>query len=100
MRYITILLTALFLTACSSSMQSKMQDLSFGMTQDQVRDVLGSDYEVVAASMNKEGKPVQGWKYQNSDKDPAYMVYFVNGKLAQWGNAAALQSIPDLGEPQ
>ncbi|GHC09594.1 hypothetical protein GCM10007047_28610 [Cerasicoccus arenae] len=76
-----------------------MQDLSFGMTQDQVKSELGSSYQVVASSINKDGKTVTGWRYQDSDKDPAYMVYFVDGKLAQWGEANALRSIPDLGDP-
>lgn len=76
-----------------------MQDLQIGMTQDQVRSELGSDYEVVATSMNAKGQTVTGWRYQDSDKDPAYLVYFVNGKLAQFGEASALNSMPELGDP-
>lgn len=69
------------------------------MTPDQVRDELGSDYQVVATSVNKDGQTVSGWKYQESDKDPAYLVYFVNGRLAQFGEASALRSLPELGNP-
>ncbi|MEO0795028.1 MAG: hypothetical protein AAFX93_07700 [Verrucomicrobiota bacterium] len=97
-RALLITLTIALLAGCSS-FSDRIQDLDFGMTEGQVRDELGSDYQVVASSINKEGQKVAGWKYQDSEKDPAYMVYFVDGKLAQWGEAGALRAIPELGNP-
>ncbi|MGE9294936.1 MAG: hypothetical protein ACQKBV_01410 [Puniceicoccales bacterium] len=97
-RIVLLSLLALAFVGCSS-FSSRMQDLSFGMTKEEVTDELGTDYSVAAASMNKQGQRVEAWKYQKSEKDPAYFVYFVNGKLAQWGEASALRAIPELGDP-
>jgi len=98
-RTLFILALALFLTACSS-FSSRMQDLQLGMTESEVRSELGSDYDVVATRINDKGQTMTGWKYQESDKEPAYLVYFVDGKLAQFGEASALQSMPALGTPR
>ncbi|WP_309386508.1 hypothetical protein [Cerasicoccus frondis] len=97
-RIITLLFLSFFLSACASS-SGGVKALNFGMTPDQVREEMGDDYDVVANSINKSGKKVTGWRYTGDKNKPTYMVYFVDGKLAQWGEAGALQSIPDLGDP-
>ncbi|WP_269536922.1 hypothetical protein [Cerasicoccus fimbriatus] len=98
-RIITLVFLCVFLSACSSSKSSGIKALHFGMSPDQVTEEMGDDYNVVANSINQDGKKVTGWRYQGDKDQPSYMVYFVNGKLAQWGEAGALQNIPTLGDP-
>jgi len=88
-----------FLIGCSTSYHNRLQDLTFGMNQSEVRNELGSDYQVVGAKITADGQRIESWKYQDSEEDPAVFVYFVNGKLAQWGDATALANMPSLGEP-
>jgi len=76
-----------------------MQELDFGMTKEEVRAQAGDDYVVLGGRQAPGGKRIEGWRYQESAEAQSYDVYFVNGRLAQWGATDALREFPELGAP-
>ena len=94
----------------------RLSQISLGMTKGEVIQVIGSPYTVRGAVTNKYGQSVEVWEVVLSQpktgrqltnevavtaltfgllspvlatpgKEVAYWLYFVNGRLAQWGEA-------------
>jgi hypothetical protein len=89
---------ALLSLAACSSMEKRSQKLQLGMTKDAAVELLGSDYSVVAARVEADGSPVSVLKFSEGKKKELFL-YFRNNKLAQWGDAAALQAMPPAASP-
>lgn len=91
-------LLALVLASCAT-FSEKTQGLQLGMSEAQVKDRLGSEYQVKASKYAADGQPVEVWQFQDPKSNEIYWVYFKGGKLVQWGTPEAIKSIPDLQGP-
>ena len=92
--FVTVLCAALLLAlAACSSMAKKSQNLRLGMTQQEVVQVLGSDYSTVAARTEPDGTPVAVLKFTEKKAAPLYL-FLRKDKLVQWGDTDVLRSMP------
>ena len=91
-----LLVPATCLLAACATFSDKTQGLQLGMSETQVKDRLGSDYQVKASKYAPDGQPVEVWQFQDPKTNETYWVYFKNDKLVQWGTPEAIKSIPDL----
>jgi len=92
---IALVLVTCLLAACATFSQ-KTQGLQLGMSESQVKEHLGSDYQVKASKYAPDGQPVEVWQFQDPKTNETYWVYFKANKLVQWGTPEAIKSIPDL----
>ena len=89
----TLLMTGLvsFLLSCAVGIK-KMNNLSLGMSKEQVKANVGDSYIIRGAIVNKYNQSVEVWEYDvrkrhsitNAER---YWLYMVDGKLVQWGRA-------------
>jgi len=86
-------LGAVVLLSACSTMSDRTQDLSLGMSKQQVIKVLGKDFTTVGAQASSVNGQVEVLSYKD-DNDGDVLVYFRDGKLVQWGDTAELANIP------
>ena len=86
-------LGAAALCASCSTVSDRTQDLSLGMSKQQVFKILGKDFQTVGAQASSLNGQVEVIRY-NDDQDGELLIYFRDGKLVQWGDTAELANIP------
>jgi hypothetical protein len=89
---LTGLIAAALLSACST-LSTRTQKLSLGMTKDQVVAVLGKDFQTVGAREGSDARKVEVIRYQD-EATGELLCYFRDGKLVQWGDTRALADFP------
>ena len=89
---VTGLCAVVLLSACSS-MSDRTQELSLGMSKQQVTKILGKDFSTVGAQASSLNGQVEVISYKD-DNDGDVLIYFRDGKLVQWGDTAELANIP------
>ena len=72
-------------SGCSTTTAHKLNELNLGMSQADVKSILGDDYVVAAATTDTNGARLQLWDYSDKKTQTEYRLYFKDGKLAQWG---------------
>jgi hypothetical protein len=94
------LLSVLLLAAgCSTPLGKRLNRLELGMSQAQVKKILGDDYVVKASRVDAKGSTLHLWEYRDQKTEESYSIYFKDGVLAQWGTPAKLD-FPELFLPR
>ena len=89
-----VLLALLVLaTGCAGSMASRAQKLELGMTKDRVVKLLGRKHTTVGAREESDARRTEVLRFEDP-KSGERFVYFRDGRLVQWGDVRALQSMP------
>jgi hypothetical protein len=102
--YTTLCVIAVFAILCSGCWyynypksqyrEINMSKISLGMTEEEVREVLGDPADVIGSRYYDEGHVIRVLQYleaefsYTSDHDRLkkdYYLYFLDGKLVQWG---------------
>jgi hypothetical protein len=84
---------------CSTPIAKRLNRLELGMTQAQVKKILGDDYVVKAARTDVSGATLHLWEFRDKKTEESYAIYFKDGLLAQWGTPAKLD-FPELNLPR
>jgi hypothetical protein len=84
---------------CSTSTAQRLNRLDLGMSQGQVKKILGDDYIAGASMTDTNGSRLQMWEYTDKKTQETYRVYFKDGQLAQWGTRSDLD-FPVLNLPK
>jgi hypothetical protein len=80
-------------TGCASSMASRAQKLELGMPKDRVVKLLGSKFTTVGAREESDARRTEVLRFEDP-KSGEMFVYLRDGRLVQWGDVRALQSMP------
>lgn len=104
MKKITLVCALLFALAlvgsgCSTPITKRLNRLELGMTQAQVKKILGDEYVVKAARTDANGSTLHLWEFRDPKTEENYCVYFKDGLLAQWGTPAKMD-FPELNLPR
>lgn len=86
-------LASALLAGCASSLDVRVQQLELGMSKEQVIRTLGTGHRTVAAREDSTNARVEVLRFE----DPKFgevLVYLRDGKLVQWGDVRALESMP------
>jgi hypothetical protein len=94
-----LIVTAMLWLAGCSSVESRSQKLTLGMSRADATDILGSDYTTVAARTEPDGSSVSVLKYEVKKKGPLFL-YFRQDKLVQWGDSSVLSAMPGAATPK
>jgi hypothetical protein len=94
---LTVTLCAIL--GCATSVAHRLNRLELGMSQAQVKNVLGDDYIAKASATDTNGSRLQMWEYTDKETKEPYRVYFKDGQLAQWGQNGRLD-FPELNLPK
>lgn len=73
---------AITVTSGCAIFNTNMSKVTLGMSQDQVRQAIGSPDDVVEAQQLDDRK-LEVWEYP-AKGDAKYWIYFVNGKVDSW----------------
>jgi hypothetical protein len=92
------LICAGVIAGCSTATSKRLNQLELGMTQAQVKKILGNEYVVKASKTEANGSVLQMWEYRDSKTEEAYRIFFKDGTLAQWGTQGRMD-FPDLHVP-
>lgn len=70
----------------------RMNNLSLGMSKDQVQAAVGRNYVIRGAIVNRYNQSVEVWEYdvrkrRSLTESERYWLYMVDGKLVQWSRA-------------
>jgi len=84
---------------CSTPISKKLNRLDLGMSQQDVKRILGDDYIAKASTTDSEGARLQLWEYTDKKTQAAYRIYLKDGKLAQWGSPENM-AFPTLNLPK
>ena len=84
---------------CSTPTSQLLNQLELGMTQAQVKKILGNDYIAKASKTDANGALLQLWEYRDKKTEEAYRIYFKDGQIAQWGTQGKMD-FPDLILPK
>ena len=84
---------------CATSTSKKLNRLELGMSEAQVRNVLGNDYIAKASMTDTNGARLQLWEYTDKKTQDVYRIYFKDGQLAEWGQRGNLE-FPVLTVPK
>jgi hypothetical protein len=84
---------------CSTPTAQRLNQLDLGMSQAQVKKILGDNYIAKASKTDASGAHLQLWEYTDKKTGEAYRVYFKDGQLAQWGTQGKLD-FPELNLPK
>ena len=84
---------------CSTSTAQRLNRLDIGMSQVQVKKILGDNYIAQASTVDTNGSRLQLWEYTDQKNKDAYCVYFKDGQLVQWGQKGKLD-FPQLNTPK
>jgi hypothetical protein len=95
---IWLMVVAFVFVSCSAPITQRSQKLQQGMTQAQVKQILGTDYVVKATKPNAEGKTISLWEYMDG-KGNIYDLYFKDDSLVQWGTPSSLRTNLDVQGP-
>lgn len=96
---------AVLLAGCTTP-SSRVVGMSLGMSQDEVREVMGAPFAVRASKVYEGGSTAEVWEYVPpvfsraafSDKyDRTYWVYFENGQVVQWGEPGDFSGSDTVG---
>lgn len=97
MRNAALLVTMVLMLASCAPRQASLARVSLDMSKDQVIEQIGEPNAVRGAIRNRFGQVVEVWEYQLyqyagairglSPYHRTYWLYFVDGVLAQWGEA-------------
>jgi len=85
--FIVFLLTISFFGCVTTG---KFQNLSLGMTKEQVEETIGKPTAVRGAKIDEQGKENVVWEYierKDTGLPVPYWFYFTDGILKQWGEA-------------
>ena len=83
---LVVLSCALSFSSCGTmNLGTKLKSVEIGMTKQEVRNILGNGYDVVAARDTPDGA-LEVWRYYNATIDGSipYIVNFLDGKLVEW----------------
>ncbi len=91
MKSLLVVALSAFLLSCVVGIK-KMNNLSLGMTKEQVKANVGDSYLIRGAVVNNFNQSVEVWEYDvrkrhSVTKAERYWLYMVDGKLVQWGKA-------------
>ncbi len=91
LKSLLIVLLSALLFSCVVGIK-KMNNLSLGMTKEQVKANVGDSYLIRGAVVNNYNQSVEVWEYDvrkrhSVTKGERYWLYMVDGKLMQWGKA-------------
>lgn len=80
-----------FLFSCAVGIK-KMNNLSLGMSKEQVQSSVGDNYIIRGAIVNRYNQSVEVWEYdvrkrRSVTDSERYWLYIVDGKLVQWSKA-------------
>jgi hypothetical protein len=83
----------MFCFSCAIGIK-KMNNLSLGMTKEEVKSAVGDNFIIRGGVVNKFNQSVEVWEYEvrkrRSITDAErYWLYMVDGKLVQWGKAGS-----------
>ena len=84
---------------CSSSMSKRLNRLDLGMSEAQVKKVLGDNYIAKASTTDTNGSRLQLWEYTDKKTEDVYCVYFKDHQLALWGPHGRVD-FPQLNLPK
>jgi hypothetical protein len=84
---------------CSTTTAHRLNQLELGMSQAQVKRILGDNYIAGASETDANGSRLQLWEYTDKKTQETYRIYFRDGMLAQWGSSANL-TFPTLNLPK
>jgi hypothetical protein len=90
---------ALLSSGCGTTTAQKLNSLTLGMPQGQVKRVLGNNYIAKASKIDADGSKLELWEYTDKETREVYRVYFKDGLLAQWGTQGKLD-FPELNLPK
>ena len=70
----------------------RMNNLSLGMSKEQVQASVGDNYIIRGAIVNRYNQSVEVWEYdvrkrRSLTESERYWLYIVDGKLVQWSRA-------------
>ncbi|HUP11514.1 MAG TPA: hypothetical protein VM187_04865 [Niastella sp.] len=80
-----------FLFSCAVGIK-RMNNLSLGMTKEQIKTNVGDNYIIRGAVVNDYNQSVEVWEYEVRKRRSItttehYWLYLVDSKLVQWGRA-------------
>lgn len=85
---------AIFFIGCAGATDTKLSDVSLGMSKSQVKEVMGNPDVVRGSVINKYNQVIEVWQYKlysdwmRMEKNAEiYWLYFADGKIYQWGQA-------------
>jgi len=86
------LLCTLLILGCVAHTFKVLSRIELGQTKSDVRNRMGEPNAVRGAITNKYGQIVEVWEYELANAEfytytKTYWLYFVDGRLVQWGEA-------------
>lgn len=90
----SVLAATLFLSVGCSTLDSRTQKLSLGMTKEQSVSLLGKNYKTVGARETADARKTEVIRYDDA-KYGELLLYFRDGKLVQWGDIRILDNMPE-----
>lgn len=87
-----LIIVTLFSTLSCAVGIRRMNNLSLGMTKEQVKSSVGDNYIIRGAVVNKFNQSIEVWEYEVRKRRSVtdvekYWLYMVDNKLVQWGRA-------------
>jgi len=80
------------LSGCSSTMSARAEKLELGMSKDRVVRTLGRNFTTVAAREDSTASRTEVLRFDDR-KSGEMFVFLRDGRLVQWGDIRALQSM-------
>ena len=83
---LAILICSFSLSSCGTmGLGTKLKKIEIGMNKEEVTNILGTNYDVVAARETPDGA-LEVLRYVNFTVDGyiPYIVNFLNGRLVEW----------------
>ncbi len=100
-KFTTLLLVGIlaFSLAGCGGIGTKMNRLSINMTKKDVRGLLGGDFQAKASKVDASGNVLDLWEFYDKKDKVTYQIFFLNGKVSQWGRKSDLKAFPELYAP-
>ena len=83
---VIIVVSCLSFASCGTmGLGSKLKKVEIGMTKSEVTNILGNNYDVMAARDTPDGT-IETFRYESVtiDGPVPYIVSFLNGRLIEW----------------
>lgn len=90
---LAMVLPAFLLTGCSSTLSARAERLELGMSKDRVIRTLKQGHSTVAAREDSSGSRTEVLRFEDP-KSGEMLVFLRDGRLVQWGDVRALQTMP------
>ncbi|MBU4304140.1 MAG: hypothetical protein KJ893_00715 [Candidatus Omnitrophica bacterium] len=87
-------------TAGCASFTAKINRLSISMSKDEVRTLVGNNFQAKASKVDEKGNILDLWEIYDEKSKTRYQIFFLNGKVSQWGKSEDLQAFPQLNSPK